>query len=347
MLPIMNSILTQTDDFVGAGSAEVPWPEALRKAVREVEVLAEVLRLPQAWIDQARRAARQFPLLVPWEFVRRIRPADPHDPLLRQVLPIGDELIPEPGYSSDPLGELQRCRAPGLLQKYAGRALIVTTGACAIHCRYCFRRHFPYHDLAAARRHWPVILEELASDASIDEVILSGGDPLVLPDAWLREWVEALGRIPHLARLRLHTRLPVVIPQRVTQELIDWLRGTRLTPLVVVHVNHPQELDETCCTALTKLVDSGIPVLNQAVLLRGVNDSADVLEELCRRLANLRVLPYYLHQLDPVQGAHHFAVPVQVGIEIVSRLRERLPGYAVPRLVVEEPGQPAKRLLAG
>ncbi len=347
MLPNMSVILDKSFEFVGAGSSAVPWHEALRRAIRDFSTLAEALGLPNHWQDQARQAAAQFRLLVPWEFLARMRRGDPDDPLLRQVLPVAEEMQSVAGYTADPLCEQESCRTPGLLQKYAGRALVIATGTCAVHCRYCFRRHFPYQELAAAQRRWPRILAELAADPTIEEVILSGGDPLVLPDACLEGWAKSLARLAHVQRLRVHTRLPIVIPQRVTSELLAWLRGTRLTTIVVVHVNHPQELDGACREALAMLVDRGIPVLNQSVLLRGVNDSVEALEQLCRELINLRVLPYYLHQLDPVEGAHHFAVPTEEAIALVTALRDRLPGYAVPRLVVEQPGEPSKRLLAG
>jgi EF-P beta-lysylation protein EpmB len=237
--------------------------------------------------------------------------------------------------------------APGLLQKYAGRALMVATGACAVHCRYCFRRHFPYDEVPKGFAAWEPALEQLAADESIHEVILSGGDPLTLVDSRLAILVEQLAAIPHLRRLRVHSRLPIVIPERVNDELLAWLRGTRLAPVMVVHANHPREIDRDVELALGRLIDAGVPVLNQAVLLQGVNNSADVLTELCERLIDLRVMPYYLHQLDRVAGAAHFEVPESEGLQIMAELRRRLPGYGVPRYVRERAGDEHKWVLHG
>jgi EF-P beta-lysylation protein EpmB len=276
------------------------------------------------------------------EFIARMRKQDPHDPLLRQVLPLGEELAPATNFVADPVEDRRFQIAPGLLQKYQGRALMIVTGACAVHCRYCFRRHFPYGESPPSPQVWEAAIDRLAADPSLEEIILSGGDPLTLVDAALAELAERLALIRHLRRLRIHTRLPVVIPQRVTSELLGWLRGTRLTPIVVVHVNHPAELDRATGAALGRLVDAGVPVLNQTVLLRGVNDDADTLAELSQRLVNWRVMPYYLHQLDRVAGAAHFEVPSERGLRIMEELHRRLPGYAIPRYVQEVPGAAGK-----
>ena len=246
----------------------------------------------------------------------------------------------------DPVGDANALQAAGLLQKYQGRGLLITTGACAIHCRYCFRRHYPYSDSPRSPDDWQPALDRLAADHTIDEVILSGGDPLTLVDRHLAELARRIERIDHVRRLRIHTRLPIVIPQRVTGELIGWLTATPLTPIVVVHANHSQEIDDATAAALSRLVDAGIPVLNQAVLLRGVNDNVAALVGLSRRLIDLRVMPYYLHQLDRVQGAAHFEVPIARGMALVEEMRRQLPGYAVPRYVQEVAGEPHKRVLA-
>jgi EF-P beta-lysylation protein EpmB len=264
--------------------------------------------------------------------------------LLLQVLPSGEELVGTPGFSEDPLAETEALWEPGLLAKYAGRVLMVTTGACGVHCRFCFRRHFPYQDPAAALCLWEPALARVAADSSVREVILSGGDPLTLTDSKLQRLVDRLAELPHVARLRVHTRLPIVIPERVTDGLLACLRG-RLAAWMVVHVNHAAEIDAAVAEALGRLVDAGIPVLSQSVLLRGVNDRVEVLAELFERLADLRVVPYYLHQLDRVAGAAHFHVPEETGIELVAALRARLPGYAVPRYVREIVGEPNKRVL--
>jgi L-lysine 2,3-aminomutase len=322
--------------------AEVSWRRELRQAVRDPAELVRLLCLPPEFAQQAARAASGFPLFVPRGYLSRIRPGDPADPLLRQVLPVGAEEATVPGYVHDPVDDAAAVRTSGLLQKYPGRALLITTGACAIHCRYCFRRHYPYAEAPKSLAAWEPALDEIAADDSLHEVLLSGGDPLVLVDDFLASLARRLAAIRHLRRLRIHTRLPIVIPERVCDDLLTWLTGTRLTPIVVVHANHPAELDQSVAQALGRLVDVGVVVFNQAVLLRGVNDSADVLAELCERLVDLRVIPYYLHQLDPVAGAAHFDVPEAEGTRLVAQLAARLPGYAVPRYVREVPGQPNK-----
>jgi EF-P beta-lysylation protein EpmB len=291
-------------------------------------------------------AVKSFGLFAPWPYIGRMAKGDPADPLLVQVLPLNAELDDQPGFAADPVGDAAARQTAGLLQKYQGRGLLITTGACAVHCRYCFRRQYPYSESPRSPDDWQPAIDRLAADPTLDEVILSGGDPLTLVDRHLAEMAERIALVKHIRRLRVHTRLPIVIPQRVTGELIAWLTGTRLAPLVVVHANHPQELDEATSAALSRLVDAGIPVLNQAVLLRGVNDNVEALVELSRRLVNLRVMPYYLHQLDRVIGAAHFEVPIARGIEIVQAMRRQLPGYAVPRYVQEVAGEPHKRVLA-
>ena len=315
------------------------WREQLRAAVRDPDALVDRLALPDDLRAAARRAAETFGLVAPEAFVDRMRRGDPADPLLAQVLPVADELAAPPdGFVSDPCGDGQAVRAPGLLQKYGGRALLIVAGVCAVACRYCFRREFPYQDSPAGLAQWQPALDELRGNPEVEEVLLSGGDPLMRPDRWLQELVEHLEAIPHLRRLRIHTRLPIVIPDRVDDALLGWLRATRLAPTVVVHSNHPNELDDACSEALLRLVKSGVPVLNQTVLLKGVNDDADTLTELSRRLLDARVMPYYLHQLDPVRGAQHWEVPVARGLELVAELRRRLPGFGVPRYVREVVG---------
>jgi EF-P beta-lysylation protein EpmB len=314
------------------------WKETLRTAVRDPDELIDRLGLPDELRPGARHAARLFPLVVPRGFLARMRRGDPGDPLLRQVLPIGAEDEAASGFSTDPLVEEDALLAPGLLRKYDGRALLIGAGVCAVACRYCFRRHYPYDEAPTGLVGWEPALAALADDPSIDEAILSGGDPLVRSDAFLGALAERLAAIPHLRRLRVHTRLPIVIPERVDGALIRWLSGTRLAPVVVVHANHPAEIDEHVGAALERLVGAGIPVLNQSVLLRGVNDDPEALAELSRRLLDHRAFPYYLHQLDRVAGAAHFEVDEARGREIIAELRRRLPGYAVPRYVREVPG---------
>jgi EF-P beta-lysylation protein EpmB len=273
-------------------------------------------------------------------------PGDPTDPLLRQVLPLAPEAEDVAGFSVDPVGDLRATLQPGLIQKYRGRVLMVATGACAVHCRYCFRRYFPYAQMPHSAAAWEPALSHIASDPTISEVVLSGGDPLTLVDQTLVQLVNRLAAIAHLRRLRVHTRLPIMIPQRVTPELLDGLCQTRLTTILVVHVNHPAELDGAVREALGRMAGAGLPLLNQAVLLRGVNDDVDTLEQLCLSLVDNRVMPYYLHQLDRVRGTAHFEVPIWRGRQLTEALRQRLPGYAVPRYVQEAPGRLAKEALA-
>lgn len=318
------------------------WRQLLKSAIRDAATLCRRLNLPANLVAPAERAAAAFPLFVPEPYLARIRPGDPADPLLRQVLPLDAELADVPGYTPDPVADSAARVSDGLLQKYAGRALLITTGACAVHCRYCFRRHYPYDESPRGLDAWAPALDAIAADASLDEVILSGGDPLTLSDGFLAELVRRIAAIGHVRRIRVHTRLPIVVPQRITAELIAALRATRLAPIVVVHANHPREIDALVSAAFARLVDAGIPLLNQAVLLRGVNDDADTLVALSQTLVNCRVMPYYLHQLDPVQGAAHFAVPADVGLRLIEELRARLPGYAVPRYVREMPGESSK-----
>jgi EF-P beta-lysylation protein EpmB len=322
------------------------WQEAVKDAVRDPAELCRLVRLPRPYASAALRAARDFPLFVPRGYLARMRPGDARDPLLRQVLPLEDERTARQGFGPDPVGDRAAARSPGLLHKYRSRVLMVTTGACAVHCRYCFRRHFPYSQGPRSVDEWSAALDTIAADSTLREVILSGGDPLMLVDDVLAQLSERLGRIAHLRRLRVHTRLPLLIPERVTDELLALLRATRLAPIVVIHANHARELTGSVVDALARLSDAGIPLLNQSVLLAGVNDDVETLSELCERLVDLRVMPYYLHQLDRVAGAAHFEVSQRRGRRLVGELRARLPGYAVPRYVREAAGAEHKLILA-
>jgi EF-P beta-lysylation protein EpmB len=339
-------MVNEHSDFVSTPAEAAGWQAALSETIRSPGELCRLLGLDAAVAAMAEEPARRFPVLVPRTILDRIGRGDWDDPILRQVLPHPDELVSAPGFSADPVGEVEGALAPGLLQKYPGRSLIVATSRCGVHCRYCFRRHFPFASSTATAADWEPALAQLARDTSIREVILSGGDPLTLPDAELSRLAGRLAAIPHLRRLRIHTRLPVVVPSRVNQALIGWMRGTRLTSLVVVQVNHAAELDDAAEVALGQLVDAGIPLLCQSVLLRGVNDSADALVALFERLIDLRIAPYYLHQLDRVAGAAHFEVSEDRGRALMAAVRARLPGYAVPRYVRQPLEGPCKRVLA-
>jgi EF-P beta-lysylation protein EpmB len=321
------------------------WQIELAQAISDPRQLLQVLGLTQAGLV-LRAPARHFSLRVPRGYVARMRPGDPDDPLLRQVLPLDAEDQINPGFGKDPVGDLAALAGPGVLHKYQGRALVITTGACAIHCRYCFRRHFPYAEAQGHGADWAPVLDYLARDDSIEEVILSGGDPLALSDSRLAVLSAGLDRIAHLQRLRIHTRLPIVLPERVDADLLGWLGATRLKLVMVLHANHAQEFDTGVDIALARLRDAGVCLLNQSVLLRGVNDSVDTLRGLSMRLFEAGVLPYYLHLLDRVQGAAHFEVPETEARALLLELAGHLPGYLLPRLVREQAGAPAKQLVS-
>jgi EF-P beta-lysylation protein EpmB len=322
------------------------WRAELAEAIRDPRELCAALGLDPAIAAGGDGPAESFPLLVPRGFVARMRRGDPLDPLLLQVLPRPAEATAAAGWSADPLHEAESLKAPALVQKYEGRALLLLTGACGVNCRYCFRREFPYAASGATRRGIFAGLEAIAADDTLSEVILSGGDPLLCDDEFLGEILDQLDAIPHLRRLRLHTRLPVVLPSRVTHGLVDTLAASRLARVIVIHANHPAELDATVEEAVRRLAAAPAILLNQAVLLAEVNDSAAVLADLSARLVEIGVTPYYLHLLDRVRGAAHFDVP-QVRAEAIHRtLRETLPGYAVPRLVREVPGEASKSWIA-
>ncbi len=318
------------------------WQSEMAAAITSATALAEAVGLDPQSVAPPVPVGAGFGLRVPASYVRRMRRGDPLDPLLLQVLPSARESEDVADYTADPVGERAALRAPGLLQKYAGRALLITTQACAVHCRYCFRREFPYSDQATDTPRWTAALEQIARDESIEEVILSGGDPLSLNDARLTSLTDALTDIPHVRRLRVHTRQPIVLPSRVDAGLTRWIRGLRLPAVFVLHCNHPNEIDSDVRAACATLRSSGVTLLNQSVLLRGVNDSAEVLAELSRSLFDAGVLPYYLHVLDKVRGAAHFDVDEATAQLIAGELTARLPGYLVPRLVREVQGAPAK-----
>ncbi|KAF1710403.1 EF-P beta-lysylation protein EpmB [Pseudoxanthomonas kalamensis DSM 18571] len=334
--------------FPAPGPALLPshgWQQAWRRAVRDPAELLSLLELDTLVERVSTPAAAQFPLRVPRGFVARMRPGDPHDPLLRQVLPLDEEMRPMPGFALDAVGDAAARTGPGVIQKYRGRALLVATGSCAIHCRYCFRRHFPYAEETAARDGWRDAVQRIGDDSGIDEVILSGGDPLSLSTAKLAELTAALAGIPHLKRLRIHSRLPVVLPERVDEALLNWLQALSWPVTFVLHANHANEFDAAVDAALARLRASGALLLNQAVLLQGVNDSVDALVALSERGHAAGVLPYYLHQLDRVQGVAHFEVADARARELHAGLSERLSGYLLPRLVREIPGAPGKQPL--
>ncbi|MDM4019253.1 EF-P beta-lysylation protein EpmB [Roseiconus lacunae] len=338
----LKHVAAATSGDVPSNSGPVSWQTAMKRAIRRSDELCRYVGIDPAF---AAPSAEGFPTFVPLEFADRIKRGDPSDPILRQVLPADDERHEVPGFVADPVGDLRVSQAGGVLHKYDGRALIVTHGACAVHCRYCFRKEFPYSELNAQKSKWKPALDYIRSDPSIEEVLLSGGDPLVLSDQSLRTLVEELESISHVRRLRLHTRLPIVIPQRITDALLDLLAESSLMTWLVIHANHSQEFDPAVVEGLTRMRRRGIALLNQSVLLSQVNDDVESLCDLSKTLINAGVQPYYLHQLDQVRGASHFWVPPEKGLELIDQLRTQLPGYAVPTFVREQSGQPSKTLV--
>lgn len=318
------------------------WQEELRESSQDLLLLLEKLGLQDDSLQRLSNMQQPFPFKAPRSFLERIEKNNPSDPLLRQILPVSEEELQHAGYSKDPVGDLDTQAVPGLLHKYHGRVLLVSTGACAIHCRYCFRRHFPYADSNPSDQNWRAALEYIRSDQSISEVILSGGDPLMLADSKLAFLFAELAAISHVKRLRIHSRMPVVLPSRITGSFLALFHKFRLKPIMVLHTNHVNEIDEKVEQSLARLKSTGMPILNQSVLLKGVNDSSQALAALNEKLFDCGVLPYYLHMLDMVQGAAHFAVAEERAKEIMHELRLSLPGYLVPRLVREQAGAPYK-----
>lgn len=317
------------------------WQRELADAISDPAELLRLLGIEARALPYAPLSAPGFALKVPRYFVGLMRQGDPHDPLLAQVLPLAIENLHTDGFDSDPVGDLAASQGNGVLQKYHGRALMITTGACAVHCRYCFRRHYPYAEQSLLR-HWRGALATLSALPEVNELILSGGDPLTLSDRRLGQLLQEAEAIPQLQRLRIHTRLPVVLPNRITGELADLFATTRLKVVWVIHANHPHEITPELGHAMRRLRTPGSLLLNQSVLLKSVNDDADILETLSESLFGIGVLPYYLHLLDPVAGAAHFDVALDQAEALMRSLRARLPGYLVPKAVREIPGEPGK-----
>ncbi|EDP46410.1 EF-P beta-lysylation protein EpmB [Rickettsiella grylli] len=318
------------------------WQTFLKEAVADPAELLDRLALNPQLLSAAQHASRLFPLRVPSGFIDRMQKGNPADPLLQQVLPIAAEARIQADFSDDPLQENAANPLPGLLHKYYGRILLTMTGACAINCRYCFRRHFPYGKNKVGGKAWHAIVAYIQADTSIREVILSGGDPLLAQDDYLKHRINDLAAIPHVKIVRIHSRLPIVIPERMTTPLLNALTGTRLQPVLVTHCNHANELNDSVQQAIEKCRQRKIHVLNQAVLLKGVNDSVEALVHLSERLFECGILPYYLHRLDKVQGATHFTVNEEKMKPLLKALRERLPGYLVPKCVYEQAGALSK-----
>ena len=325
----------------------IPWQQILQNSFKSLDRLLDFIDISPAdfsaqYQSVDSQAFNHFPIKVPRPFAERMVPGDLNDPLLRQVLPQAIELSASPGYSIDPLGERNSSPIEGLLHKYYGRVLLVTTSSCAIHCRYCFRQHFPYDDHRASKQHWLTVFDYIRKDTTIKEIILSGGDPLNCSDSHLSWLSQQLETIPHLTTLRIHTRFPIVIPERINSEFINWTSKSKLKIVMVLHCNHPNEIDLNVSTAISKLNAINILLLNQSVLLKGVNDNVDTLVELSEKLFQLNIQPYYLHLLDKVTGAAHFDTENHRAEQLYQQLLLSLPGYLVPKMVREIDGTPAK-----
>ncbi len=320
------------------------WKEELKLACKDPQELLNLIGLQndvnlRQWIQHS----PDFALLATRSYIQRIQPNDANDPLLLQILPLKEEIRSVSGYVSDPLMEKQAQLQPGLIKKYHGRALVITTGACAIHCRYCFRRHHPYSQGSAQiHKDWSNIIQALKKDTSIQEIILSGGDPLMLDTKKLQKISDDIQSISHIHTLRIHTRLPIVLPERITDHFCRWLEKIDLNKIIVIHSNHPSEINTDVAYGLKRIRQCDATLLNQSVLLRGINDNADVLESLSWKLIQNQTLPYYLHDLDPVSGAHHFSIPHHKVKTLQYALLNKLPGYLVPKFVREIPTHPYK-----
>lgn len=321
------------------------WQQQLAEAFTNIADLCAYLNIAPETLPISEAASRQFPVRVPLSFAAAIEKGNPADPLLRQVLPVADEIMSIPGFLDDPVGDLAAARQVGVIHKYQGRVLLINTGSCAINCRYCFRRNFPYAELQLGKQQEQAALAYIANTPDIQEVILSGGDPLLLGDARLGGLIAQLDALPALQRIRIHSRLPIVLPARITDGLLEILSHSVKAIVLVVHCNHANEISAPVIAALRRLKRSGVTLLNQSVLLKGVNDNADALVQLNERLFSAGVLPYYLHLLDQANGTWHFEVFETEAVALMRTVRDRLPGYLVPRLVREQAGAAAKQIV--
>lgn len=321
------------------------WQQELQSAFTDIPSLLAALELGKDKLNGSQLANNTFPLLVTNSYVQRMKKGDRNDPLLRQVLPVAEELSTHPLFLCDPVGDSQASALPGLIHKYHGRVLVITTGACAIHCRYCFRREFPYANNSTQRSKLGVVTQYLSENPDVTELILSGGDPLTLSDSKFNHLFTRLSTSPQIKRIRIHTRLPIVLPSRVTKGLLNTLCSSTKKVVVVIHANHPNELSDEVADVLRLLKNNNVTLLNQTVLLRGINDNAKTLIALSERLFECHTLPYYLHLLDKVNGAMHFDSSLKKAYKIHAQMQKKLPGYLVPKLVCEEAGQPHKIIL--
>ncbi|MBT1450320.1 EF-P beta-lysylation protein EpmB [Glaciecola sp. XM2] len=320
---------------------EINWQKELARCFTTPESLLEYLCLDPQKYREHFAARRLFSMRVPRPFADLMTPGDWDDPLLQQVMPRVEEFEEVSGFVGDPLGEQDNEQA-GILHKYLNRALLIVKGGCAVNCRYCFRRDFPYQENAVNKQQWLNVIQYIQNDTNLDEIILSGGDPLMAKDSHLAWLCEQISHIAHIKRLRIHTRLPVVIPQRINDEFLQWFSALRQQKIMVFHINHANEVSKSLIERCKRLREAGMTLLNQAVLLKGINDSADAQIALNEAVFSAGVLPYYLHLLDKVTGAAHFDMPEKEAKAIMAEVIKRQPGYLVPKLVREIAGQPGK-----
>lgn len=324
---------------------QLDWQKSLAGAIRDPLELLELLDLGKGDYKKQLALNSNFKLFVTRSYIQKIKKGDWNDPLLKQILPVKEEELSLDGFVSDPVGDLNAEVSAGVLHKYKGRVLLITTGACAVHCRYCFRQHFPYGDSLSVQKNWQITLGKLKADSTIHEVILSGGDPLMLSDERLQVMCEEIAQIPHIKTIRFHTRIPVFLPERINAAFLLWASELPIQKVMVIHANHANEIDNAVGVSLLKLRDAGFTVLNQSVLLKGINDNETVLSDLSHQLFKYQVIPYYLHQLDRVQGAAHFDVDRDIGIKLIEKMQDSLPGYLVPKLVEEISGKRSKQAI--
>jgi EF-P beta-lysylation protein EpmB len=331
--------LTSTDDTPH-------WLLEIKLAIKSFDSLADKLKLDKDTLLAGNKAHQTFSLMVPRPYLERIEKGNPKDPLLLQILPQQQEMEQVQGYVQDPLAEKDHNPKKALVHKYTSRVLVITSGTCAINCRYCFRRHFPYADNHLKQSEWSSLVAYIKEHPQINEVILSGGDPLMVKDKQLAQRISALEALPQIKRLRIHTRLPVVIPSRINEEMLQWIKQTRLKIIMVWHINHANEIDQSVSGAAEKLVKSGVTLFNQGVILKGINDSVDAQVALSEALFDADILPYYMFTLDPVEGAAHFDISLLHAQKLMGQVAAKLPGYLVPKLAKEIPGKSAKTLFA-
>ncbi|SBS28223.1 L-lysine 2,3-aminomutase [Marinomonas aquimarina] len=341
-----NLILQIFDVIPIQNATETHWSTELAQAIKSPAELWPLLGLTEQDLPAAHKAMASFKMLVPRPFVSRMEFGNVNDPLLKQVLADDIEMLPVAGYSKDPLDEGNHNPQKAIVHKYERRILVITTGTCAVNCRYCFRRHFPYGDNQLAQKEWDSVIDYLKDHPEVNEVILSGGDPLMLKDSQLSQHIARLNDLPQLKRLRIHSRLPVVIPSRINDELLAWVSQSRLDVVLVLHSNHAHEIDQSIADKVALLKRAGVTVLNQGVLLRGVNDSVEAQVNLSEALFAAGILPYYMFTFDPIEGGAHFDISIEAAQQLMGQVAQKLPGYLMPKLAKEIPGEPAKTVLA-